>query len=178
MFNRHSYSWALKLHCIRAFSQSSYVYCTSNNPFESTTTTFRGQNPTFGSQIPTLTSGSRLASYPATTETKTYSGYTPSGILEFISTMSGYKNKSHEELRWEDYQLITNLLIEACFEVPPNHHNQHLEGPATSVHHHQWLSVASCNALHFQSLDNITLVHQSSAACHKNPMHLRTLQQT
>jgi len=45
--------------------------------------------------------GSRVASYSATVEA--YSGQT--GKLESISAMPVYKDKIHEELRWEDYQL-------------------------------------------------------------------------
>ncbi|KAL2325262.1 hypothetical protein Fmac_024320 [Flemingia macrophylla] len=48
--------------------------------------------------------GSRVASYTATTEADSgSSGQTAK--LESISAMPVYKEKSHEELRWEDYQL-------------------------------------------------------------------------
>jgi len=48
--------------------------------------------------------GSRVASYTATTEADSgTSGQTAK--LESISAMPVYKDKSHEELRWEDYQL-------------------------------------------------------------------------
>ena len=48
--------------------------------------------------------GSRVASYTATTEADSgTSGQTAK--LESISAMPIYKDKSHEELRWEDYQL-------------------------------------------------------------------------
>lgn len=47
--------------------------------------------------------GSRVASYTPTTEADGgTSGQTAK--LESISAMPIYKDKSHEELRWEDYQ--------------------------------------------------------------------------
>ncbi|KAJ0106382.1 hypothetical protein Patl1_17363 [Pistacia atlantica] len=49
--------------------------------------------------------GSRVAAYTPTTEADTGSGTQPAGKLESISAMPVYKDKSHEELRWEDYQL-------------------------------------------------------------------------
>lgn len=62
--------------------------------------------PTFGSQ--TFGSnfggqqGSRVVPYSATQEVD--AGTQPAGKLESISAMPAYKDKSHEELRWEDYQ--------------------------------------------------------------------------
>lgn len=50
--------------------------------------------------------GSRAAAYAPTTEPDPGSGSTQAaGKLESISAMPVYKDKSHEELRWEDYQL-------------------------------------------------------------------------
>lgn len=46
--------------------------------------------------------GSRVASFTATPETD--AGTSTPGKLESISAMPAYKEKSHEELRWEDYQ--------------------------------------------------------------------------
>jgi nuclear pore complex protein Nup98-Nup96 len=57
-----------------------------------------GQSP-FGSQR----GGSRVAAYTPTTEAD--GGAQAAGKLESISAMPVYKDKSHEELRWEDYQL-------------------------------------------------------------------------
>ncbi|XVE64553.1 hypothetical protein DITRI_Ditri07aG0109600 [Diplodiscus trichospermus] len=59
-----------------------------------------GQSP-FGGQR----GGSRVAPYTPTTEADSGSGTQPAGKLESISAMPVYKDKSHEELRWEDYQL-------------------------------------------------------------------------
>ncbi|KAH1080396.1 hypothetical protein J1N35_020157 [Gossypium stocksii] len=59
-----------------------------------------GQSP-FGGQR----GGSRVAPYSSTTEADGGSGTQPAGKLESISAMPVYKDKSHEELRWEDYQL-------------------------------------------------------------------------
>lgn len=50
--------------------------------------------------------GSRVTPYAPTTEPDAGSGSTQAaGKLESISAMPVYKDKSHEELRWEDYQL-------------------------------------------------------------------------
>ena len=49
--------------------------------------------------------GSRVAAYTPTTEPDAGSGSSQAaGKLESISAMPVYKDKSHEELRWEDYQ--------------------------------------------------------------------------
>ncbi|XP_004495518.1 nuclear pore complex protein NUP98A isoform X3 [Cicer arietinum] len=102
----------------QAFGQSSSAFGTSS-PFGSTTSAFGGQSSAFGSQTPTQAfgntgigqsgfggqrGGSRVASYSATPEADSgTSGQTAK--LESISAMPVYKEKSHEELRWEDYQL-------------------------------------------------------------------------
>ncbi|WJX12738.1 hypothetical protein P8452_03200 [Trifolium repens] len=101
----------------QAFCQSSSAFGTSS-PFGSTTSAFGGQSSAFGSQTPTQAfgntgigqsefggqrGGSRVASYSATTETD--GGYNVPGKLESVSAMPVYKDKSHEELRWEDNQL-------------------------------------------------------------------------
>ncbi|XP_039684794.1 nuclear pore complex protein NUP98A isoform X1 [Medicago truncatula] len=91
----------------------------TNSPFGSTTSAFGGQSSAFGSQTPTQAfgstgigqsgfggqrGGSRIASYSATVEADSgASGHTAK--LESISAMPVYKDKSHEELRWEDYHL-------------------------------------------------------------------------
>lgn len=46
-----------------------------------------------------------MAAYTPTAEADGGSGTQPAGKLESISAMPVYKDKSHEELRWEDYQL-------------------------------------------------------------------------
>lgn len=48
--------------------------------------------------------GSRVTPYAQTPETDGTSGAQAGGKLESISAMPAYKEKSHEELRWEDYQ--------------------------------------------------------------------------
>ncbi|KAH9319548.1 hypothetical protein KI387_021317, partial [Taxus chinensis] len=69
----------------------------------------------FGSQIPAIGFGQtpfsrprgscRLATYRTTYETdNSLAGQAPENFIS-ISTMPQYKNESHEELRWEDYQL-------------------------------------------------------------------------
>ena len=70
---------------------------------QATTPTFGspgfGQQPGIGAQA----GGSRITPFVPTPE----EGATGTGAaakLESISAMPAYKDKSHEELRWEDYQ--------------------------------------------------------------------------
>ncbi|KAL6177751.1 hypothetical protein ACLB2K_049273 [Fragaria x ananassa] len=76
-----------------AFGQSS-----SSSGAQSTTlgNTALGQSPSVGQQ-----GGSRETSYTGTAEPDSNG----MAILESISAMTAYKEKIHEELRWEDYQL-------------------------------------------------------------------------
>ncbi|KAL1141252.1 hypothetical protein V6Z11_A11G016000 [Gossypium hirsutum] len=98
------------------FGQSTPAF--GSSPFG--TTAFGAQSSPFGSQSSTpafgTTSfgqspfggqrgGSRVAPYSSTTEADGGSGTQPAGKLESISAMPVYKDKSHEELRSEDYQL-------------------------------------------------------------------------
>ncbi|KAL4353472.1 hypothetical protein GQ457_06G038330 [Hibiscus cannabinus] len=97
-----------------AFGQSTPAF--GSSPFG--TTAFGAQSSPFGSQssAPAFGStsfgqstfggqrgGSRVAPYTPTTEADGGSGTQPAGKLESISAMPVYKDKSHEELRWEDY---------------------------------------------------------------------------
>ncbi|XP_028752038.1 nuclear pore complex protein NUP98B-like [Neltuma alba] len=81
--------------------------------------TFRGQRSLFGSQTTSLASGgtgvghscfgrqkggSRVVSYTPTAEVDVDTSGR-SAKLESISAMPIYKDKSHEELKWEDYQI-------------------------------------------------------------------------
>ncbi|XVF51159.1 hypothetical protein PTKIN_Ptkin04bG0161900 [Pterospermum kingtungense] len=99
-----------------AFGQSTPAF--GSSPFG--TTTFGAQSSPFGTQSssPAFGStsfgqspfggqrgGSRVAPYTPTTEADSGSGTQPAAKLESISAMPVYKDKSHEELRWEDYQL-------------------------------------------------------------------------
>ncbi|XP_057966767.1 nuclear pore complex protein NUP98A isoform X2 [Malania oleifera] len=101
-----------------AFGQSTSAF--GSSPFGATTSPFGAQSSPFGSQATTSTfgstsfgqsafggqrGGSRVAPYTPTTEVDSGSGTQPAGKLESISAMPVYKDKSHEELRWEDYQL-------------------------------------------------------------------------
>ncbi|KAK8587283.1 hypothetical protein V6N13_086277 [Hibiscus sabdariffa] len=98
-----------------AFGQSTPAF--GSSPFG--TTAFGAQSSPFGSQssAPAFGStsfgqstfggqrgGSRVAPYTPTTEADGGSGTQPAGKLESISAVPVYKDKSHEELRWEDYQ--------------------------------------------------------------------------
>ncbi|KAH9319551.1 hypothetical protein KI387_021320, partial [Taxus chinensis] len=110
-----------------AFSQSAAAFSGSSTPtfgsslaFESTVSTFGSQSSALGTQSITpifsslrfgQTSSGRLhgtcwlAPYTSTPETD--SGVSGQAIGELISicAMPQYKAESHEELRWEDYQL-------------------------------------------------------------------------
>ncbi|GMH30222.1 hypothetical protein Nepgr_032065 [Nepenthes gracilis] len=99
------------------FGQSSSAF--GSSPFGSTGAPFGGQSSPFGSQAsPTFGTsgfgqstfggqrgGSRIAPYTPTTDPEGGSSTQPTGKMESISAMPAYKDKSHEELRWEDYQL-------------------------------------------------------------------------
>ncbi|KAJ4915392.1 Nuclear pore complex protein NUP98A [Raphanus sativus] len=96
-----------------AFGQSTSAF--GSSAFGSTPSPFGAQGaqastPTFGSsgfgQSPfggQQQGGSRAVPYAQQLRHETASG-TPAGKLESISAMQAYKDKSHEELRWEDYQ--------------------------------------------------------------------------
>ncbi|KAL6986547.1 hypothetical protein U1Q18_019905 [Sarracenia purpurea var. burkii] len=101
-----------------AFSQSTSAF--GSSPFNTTSSPFGAQSSPFGAQATTPTfgssgfgqsafggqrGGSRIAAYTPTAELDSGSGTQPAGKLESISAMPVYKDKSHEELRWEDYQL-------------------------------------------------------------------------
>ncbi|XP_022157427.1 nuclear pore complex protein NUP98A-like isoform X2 [Momordica charantia] len=101
-----------------AFGQSTSAFGSSN--FGSNTSPFGAQSSPFGAQSTSAfgtsgfgqagfggqRGGSRAAAYAPTTEPDPGSGSTQAaGKLESISAMPVYKDKSHEELRWEDYQL-------------------------------------------------------------------------
>ncbi|XP_050268788.1 nuclear pore complex protein NUP98A [Quercus robur] len=100
-----------------AFGQSSSTF--GSSPFGSTTP-FGAQSSPFGAQstapafggtgigqspFGSQRGGSRVAAYTPTTEADNSAGAQAGGKLESISAMPVYKDKSHEELRWEDYQL-------------------------------------------------------------------------
>ncbi|XP_052210740.1 nuclear pore complex protein NUP98A isoform X2 [Diospyros lotus] len=101
-----------------AFGQSTSAF--GSSPFGAASSPFGAQSSPFGAQTPTPTfgssgfgqsafggqrGGSRVAAYTPTAEVDSGSGTQPAGKLESISAMPVYKDKSHEELRWEDYQL-------------------------------------------------------------------------
>ncbi|KAJ6417506.1 hypothetical protein OIU84_003267 [Salix udensis] len=97
------------------FGQSTSAF--GSSPFGSTTSTFPAQTSPFGAQNTTSPfgntgfaqsgfggqrPGSRASPYAETAEAE---GGAQAGKLLSISAMTAYKDKSHEELRWEDYQL-------------------------------------------------------------------------
>ncbi|XP_030499862.2 nuclear pore complex protein NUP98A isoform X1 [Cannabis sativa] len=103
-----------------AFGQSTSAF--GSSPFGASSSPFGAQSSTFGSQSTTPTFGStsfgqqpafggqqvgsRVAPYTPTPEPDSGGSGTNAtvGKLESISAMAVYKDKSHEELRWEDYQ--------------------------------------------------------------------------
>ncbi|KAL7191079.1 hypothetical protein ACSBR2_023202 [Camellia fascicularis] len=89
-------------------SQSTSAFRSSpfgTSPFARATTPAFGSSgfrqPTFGGQR----RGSRVAAYTPTAELDSGSGTQSVGKMESISAMPVYKDKSHKELRWKDYQL-------------------------------------------------------------------------
>nr|XP_029118070.1 nuclear pore complex protein NUP98A isoform X2 [Elaeis guineensis] len=101
-----------------SFGQSSSAF--GSTPFGTTTSPFGAQSSSFGTQTATPAFGSpsfgqaafggqrggtRLVAYSPTPETDGTSGTQAAGKLESVSAMPAYKEKSHDELRWEDYQL-------------------------------------------------------------------------
>ncbi|KAK6923620.1 Nuclear pore complex protein Nup98-Nup96-like, autopeptidase S59 domain [Dillenia turbinata] len=101
-----------------AFGQSTSAF--GSSPFGTTSSPFGSQSSVFGTK-PTISTfgatgfgqsafggqrgGSRVAAYIPTPETDATGSAQPGGKQESISAMPVYKDKSHEELRWEDYQL-------------------------------------------------------------------------
>ncbi|KAI3959311.1 hypothetical protein MKW98_018901 [Papaver atlanticum] len=105
-----------------AFGQTNSGF--GSSPFGSTPSAFGAQSSTFGTQTTTPSTfgspgafgqpgfsvgqqqrgGSKVVAYAPTAETDD-TGAQSSGKFESISAMPVYKEKSHEELRWEDCQL-------------------------------------------------------------------------
>uniref|UniRef100_A0A0D3HRT8 Nucleoporin autopeptidase n=1 Tax=Oryza barthii TaxID=65489 RepID=A0A0D3HRT8_9ORYZ len=86
-----------------------------STPFGTTSSTFGSQTSTFGSQTTApafgqtsfgnQAGGTRIQPYTQTPDADSATGGTqPAAKLNSISAMEAYKAKSHEELRWEDYQ--------------------------------------------------------------------------
>ncbi|CAN1299460.1 Nuclear pore complex protein NUP98A [Linum perenne] len=94
-----------------AFGQSTSAF--GSSPFGAQSSAFGAQatTPTFGSsgfgqtQFGAQKGGSRAVPYATTADTESTGAGGQPGKLESISAMPAYKEKSHEELRWEDYQL-------------------------------------------------------------------------
>lgn len=101
-----------------AFGQSTSAF--GSSPFGTSTSAFGVQSSAFGAQTSAAPfgtpgfgqsavggqrGGTRVAAYQATPEADSGSGTQAAAKLESISAMPVYKDKSHEELRWEDYQL-------------------------------------------------------------------------
>ncbi|KAG8093699.1 hypothetical protein GUJ93_ZPchr0012g21392 [Zizania palustris] len=96
-----------------SFGQSTATF--GSTPFGTTQSPFGAQTSPFGSQTPAQTfgqasfgnqaGGSRIQPYTQTPDADSAtSGTQPTSKLDSISAMDAYKSKSHEELRWEDYQ--------------------------------------------------------------------------
>ncbi|KAH0975175.1 hypothetical protein GBA52_017074 [Prunus armeniaca] len=94
-----------------AFGQSNSTFGSASSPFGAQSSPFGTQPTTLGNNAFRQSAfggqqrgGSRVAAYAETPEPDGGSGCT-AAKLESISAMPVYKDKSHEELRWEDYQL-------------------------------------------------------------------------
>ncbi|KAL5206008.1 hypothetical protein ABZP36_034217 [Zizania latifolia] len=96
-----------------SFGQTTATF--GSTPFGTSPSTFGAQASPFGSQTPAPTfgqasfgnqaGGSRIQPYTQTPDADSATGGTqPTAKLDSISAMDTYKSKSHEELRWEDYQ--------------------------------------------------------------------------
>ncbi|KAK8324091.1 hypothetical protein V6Z11_A12G280500, partial [Gossypium hirsutum] len=106
-----------------AFGQSTPAFASS--PFGTTTIGAQGSfgprcsAPAFGqSTFGAQRGGSRVASYPPTIDADSSIGTQPAEKLESISAMPVYKDKSHEELRWEDYQLGDKVGLQPTARPP------------------------------------------------------------
>ncbi|XXG38903.1 hypothetical protein AAC387_Pa01g0002 [Persea americana] len=88
------------------FGNSPSPFGAQSSPFGAQATASSFGSPGFGqSAFGGQRGGSRVAPYTPTPEVDGGSGTQPAGKLESISAMAVYKDKSHEELRWEDFQL-------------------------------------------------------------------------
>ncbi|CAL9078977.1 unnamed protein product [Musa textilis] len=100
-----------------SFGQSASAF--GSTPFGASPSPFGAQSSPFGAQATTPTFGSpgfgqstfggqpggtRAAAFSPSPEVDGGTGSQPAGKLESISAMPAYKDRSHEELRWEDYQ--------------------------------------------------------------------------
>uniref|UniRef100_A0ACD5VSI5 Uncharacterized protein n=1 Tax=Avena sativa TaxID=4498 RepID=A0ACD5VSI5_AVESA len=90
-----------------ASATSSTPFGTNPSPFGAQTSTFGQQTAapafgqaTFGNQA----GGTRIQPYVQTPDADSATSGQPAAKLNSISAMPAYKDKSHEELRWEDYQ--------------------------------------------------------------------------
>ncbi|WVZ55002.1 hypothetical protein U9M48_005723 [Paspalum notatum var. saurae] len=91
-----------------AVSSGSSPFGTTSSPFGAPASAFGSQTaaPGFGqAQFGNQAGGTRLKPYAQTPDVDSAtSGAQPAAKLDSISAMPEYKDKSHEELRWEDYQ--------------------------------------------------------------------------
>uniref|UniRef100_A0A0E0MK26 Nucleoporin autopeptidase n=1 Tax=Oryza punctata TaxID=4537 RepID=A0A0E0MK26_ORYPU len=96
-----------------SFGQTTSTF--GSTPFGTTSSPFGAQTSTFGSQTTApafgqtsfgnQAGGTRIQPYTQTPDADSAtSGTQPAAKLDSISAMEAYKAKSHEELRWEDYQ--------------------------------------------------------------------------
>lgn len=91
---------------VNAVGANSFPYGTQSSHFgpQITASTFGSMG--FGKLASSDPSGgSRMAAYAAIAEVDGTNFEQPAGKLKSISAVPIYRNKSHEELRWEDYQL-------------------------------------------------------------------------
>ncbi|KAK3166517.1 hypothetical protein QOZ80_1AG0046790 [Eleusine coracana subsp. coracana] len=89
-----------------SFGTSSFGATPSPSPFGAQTSPFGSQSATtFGqTQFGNQAGGTRIKPYAQTPDPDSTTSGAPANKLDSISAMPEYKDKSHEELRWEDYQ--------------------------------------------------------------------------
>nr|CAB3460097.1 unnamed protein product [Digitaria exilis] len=136
------------------FGSSTPAFGASPTPtptFGATSSTFGSGSqtaaPTFGqAQFGNQAGGTRIKPYAQTPDVDSgTSGTQPVAKLDSISAMPEYKDKSHEELRWEDYQRGDkgcDVLTSSCFllikptlqtSAPPQTSNMSFQPPPQSA---------------------------------------------
>ncbi|THU62626.1 hypothetical protein C4D60_Mb01t07080 [Musa balbisiana] len=129
-FNNDTIFWNSNYPCVWIFKYTSICFGSTasfgqsasafgSTPFGVSPSPFGVQSSPYGAQAMTPTFGSpgfgqsafgvqpggtRVAAYSPTPDVDGGTGSQPAGKLESVSAMPAYKDKSHEELRWEDYQ--------------------------------------------------------------------------
>ncbi|KAJ9553287.1 hypothetical protein OSB04_017332 [Centaurea solstitialis] len=99
-----------------SFNQSTFASGAATSAFGAQSSVFGTFSSVHGGQATTPSLGSAAFGQTSFGYQRGVSSTQPAGRLQSISAMPAYKEKSHEELRWEDYQLgdkghVLNLVI-------------------------------------------------------------------